>query len=85
MSKKLTEEELSQVQKLNQDFMNAKIAIADAELQKKVMLEAVQTIKAEFSENEKVLTEKYGKNAVINLQTGEVKDPPPKEGKTEKK
>ena len=57
MSKKLTEEELSQVQKLNQDF----------------------------SENEKVLTEKYGKNAVINLQTGEVKDPPPKEEKTEKK
>ena len=53
MSKKLTEEELSQVQKLNQ--------------------------------NEKVLTEKYGKNAVINLQTGEVKDPPPKEEKTEKK
>jgi len=81
MSKKLTQEELSKVQKLNQDFVNAKIAIADAEIQKKVMLEALEKIKHDFSENEKELTKIYGANASINLKTGEVTDPPKEEEK----
>jgi hypothetical protein len=83
MSKQLTKEELSAIQKLNQDFMNAKVAIADAEVQKKVMIDALENIKAEFSENEKVLTAKYGQHATINLQTGAVTDPPPVEEKEE--
>jgi hypothetical protein len=29
-------------------------------------------MRAEFSEHEKMLIEKYGKDAVINVQTGEV-------------
>ena len=32
----------------------------------------VEKIKSEFSENEKALAEKYGADAVINLETGEV-------------
>ena len=79
MSKNLTDTELQKVQKLNQDFTNTKIAIADAEVQKKVMLDALEKIKEDFAEVEKELTLTYGKNATINLQTGEVKDPPVEE------
>jgi ribosomal protein S15P/S13E len=79
MSKQLTKEELTAIQKLNQDFVNAKVAIADAEVQKNVMIEALKNIKAEFTKNEKDLTKKYGQNATINLQTGAVTDPPPKD------
>jgi len=79
MSKNLTDEELQKVQKLNQDFVNAKVAIADAEVQKKVMLDALEHIKADFAEVEKDLTKTYGKNATINLQTGVVTDPPAEE------
>ena len=83
MSKTLTDEELKAVQKLNQDFVNAKVAIADAEVQKKVMLDALEKIKLDFRETEKTLTEKYGINATINLQTGAVTDAPPPEEKVE--
>jgi uncharacterized protein YjcR len=83
MSKNLTEEELQQVQKLNQDFINAKVAIADAEVQKKVMMDALEKIKEDFAEVEKDLTKTYGKNATINLKTGVVTDPPPVEEKKE--
>ena len=83
MSKNLTDEELKKVQKLNQDFMNAKVGIADAEVQKKVMLDALEKIKVDFAEVEKDLTTTYGKNATINLQTGVVTDPPPVEEKKE--
>jgi hypothetical protein len=48
------------------------MAIADAELQKQTLIRIVDEIKAQFSAHEKLLIEKYGANAVINIQTGEV-------------
>jgi hypothetical protein len=68
----VTQEELTKIQELNSDFNKAKMAIADAELQKQAMIRIVDELKVQFSLHEKLLIEKYGKDAVINLQTGEV-------------
>ena len=72
---KLKDEELKKVQELNQQFLQTKIEIADAfvVLVKKVPnLDAVQ---GQFGELEKELIASYGENAVIDLRTGEVKEP----------
>lgn len=68
----LTQEELTKIQELNSDFNKAKMAIADAELQKQSMIRIIDELKVQFSSHEKLLIEKYGKDAVINIQTGEV-------------
>ena len=68
----VTQEELGKIQELNVEFNKVKMAIADAELQKQTLIRIVDQIKAQFSEHEKLLIEKYGANAVINIQTGEV-------------
>ena len=68
----LTQEELGKIQELNAEFNKVKMAIADAELQKQTLIRVVDEIKVQFSAHEKLLIEKYGANAVINIQTGEV-------------
>jgi hypothetical protein len=83
MSKKLKKEELENVQGLNQKFVNAKLSLADAVLQAFATWTTIQGIRAEFKKTEDELTEVYGKNAIIDLQTGEVKDPPEEEIKEE--
>jgi len=69
---KVTQEELVKIQELNAEFNKVKMAIADAELQKQTLIRIVDEIKAQFSAHEQLLIEKYGANAVINIQTGEV-------------
>jgi hypothetical protein len=69
---KLTNEELELINGLNQEFGKCKGAIADAEIAKMESLTQLQQIKIKFSEVEKSLIDKYGKESVINLQTGEV-------------
>jgi hypothetical protein len=68
----VTQEELGKIQELNAEFNKAKMAIADVELQKQTFIRIVDEIKAQFSEHERLLIEKYGENAIINIQTGEV-------------
>jgi len=68
----LTPLELESLQKLNNSFTNTKISLGDLELQKHNLLKTVDSLKSEFAEHEAVLIEKYGKDSVINLQTGEV-------------
>ena len=53
MAKKLKEEELNEIQALNQKFVNTKVAIADAEVNKKNLVLALETIQKEFSDIEK--------------------------------
>ncbi len=69
---KLTQEELTLINTLNQDFGKCKGAIADAEIAKMESLSQLQVIKNKFAEVEKGLIDKYGKESKINLQTGEV-------------
>jgi hypothetical protein len=69
----LTAEELEFIQKGTQDFTKIKINLGDLELKKQSLITQAEKIMEAFSNNEKVLIEKYGPNAVINTQTGEVK------------
>tara|TARA_R110000796_G_scaffold239377_1_gene360063 strand:- start:368 stop:604 length:237 start_codon:yes stop_codon:yes gene_type:complete len=75
MSKqKLSKEELSKLQELNNAFTQAKISLGDAEIQKVGILTSIQEIKKDFSALENELIKNYGDQSVINLQTGEVTD-----------
>ena len=48
------------------------MAIGDVELQKQQIIRHIEELKVEFAAHEKSLIEKYGSDAVINIQTGEV-------------
>tara|TARA_R100001224_G_C3935387_1_gene120318 strand:- start:302 stop:559 length:258 start_codon:yes stop_codon:yes gene_type:complete len=74
MAKQLKEEELKNIQALNQKFVNTKVAIAYAEVNKKNLIAALETIQQEFADMEKELIKSYGENSVIDLRTGEVKE-----------
>jgi hypothetical protein len=68
----LTEQELKEIQEMNAEFNKAKISLGDAELQKQGILKHIETIRERFAFNEKELILKYGEDAIINIQTGEV-------------
>lgn len=68
----LTEQELKSIQEMNAEFNKAKISLGDNELQKQNILKHIETIREKFAFNEKELILKYGEDAVINIQTGEV-------------
>jgi len=68
----VTQEELAKIQELNGEFNKAKMAIGDVELQKLNIVRHIEDLKAQFTALEKSLIDKYGSDAVINLQTGEV-------------
>lgn len=68
----LTQEELSNIQSMNNDFTKAKIALGDLELQKHNLLKTIDALKNDFAKQEMDLIAKYGKDSVINIQTGEV-------------
>lgn len=68
----LTEEEHNFIKEGSANYTKVKIALGELELQKQSLLDQAQMIVSAFNENEKRLIEKYGANAVINMQTGEV-------------
>jgi hypothetical protein len=68
----VTQEELTKIQELNSEFNKAKMAIGDVELQKQQIIRHIEELKVQFSAHEQLLIEKYGADAVINIQTGEV-------------
>lgn len=74
MQKKIDEQELKSLQDLNGEFNKIKSQLGDTELQKYGLLLRVQEIKSEFQILEKSLADKYGKDAVINMETGDVKE-----------
>jgi len=68
----LTQEELTTIQELNAEFNKAKMAIGDVELQKQQIVRHIEELKLQFTTHEKILVDKYGADAVVNIQTGEV-------------
>jgi lipopolysaccharide biosynthesis regulator YciM len=68
----ITQEELSLIQGMNNDFTKAKITLGDIELQKQDILKGINELKNVFAQHEKKLVDKYGADAIINMQTGEV-------------
>lgn len=75
-SKKLTENELKQVQSMLSGFNQLKMQLGDSVLQQKVIVENIDKLKSDYAVVEKELTKKYGEDAVINPQTGEVTEKP---------
>ena len=74
MSKKLTPEELQNLQALNQEFTQVKLKLADSVYQQVLFTKDLDVIRDKFSVVEKELGEKYGLDSIIDLATGEVKD-----------
>jgi hypothetical protein len=72
VEKFLTKEELEKTQAMHNDFNKLKLQVADAELQKQAALRNIEFLRGEFAKHEKELMDKYGEDAVINMQTGEV-------------
>jgi hypothetical protein len=68
----LQKEELEKIQSMNSEFTKLKIALGETELQKQTIINAVNELKTSFAVQEKMLIDKYGAEAVINIQTGEV-------------
>jgi 3-methyladenine DNA glycosylase AlkC len=71
-TRKLTQEELDQIQQANSEYTRMKVTIADLEIQKHTVLMAMDSLREKFSSIEKDLMDKYGKDAVINMKTGEI-------------
>lgn len=68
----VTDEELKNIREMNGDFSKAKMNLGDLELQKQSLIKYIDSIKDVFTKHEKILMEKYGDDAVINIETGEV-------------
>lgn len=69
----LTTEELDFIKKGSQDYTKIKISLGELELQKQDLIAKADKIRLAFAKNEELLIKKYGEDAVINMQTGEVK------------
>jgi len=71
--KTVTTEELENLKDLSLRFNEAKVSIAEAELEKHKFFRDLDALSAQYKELEATLIEKYG-NVNINLQTGEIND-----------
>jgi|21_taG_2_1085346.scaffolds.fasta_scaffold00418_6 hypothetical protein len=72
--KKLTKDELANLQNLQKDFNTAKLELGNTVLQQSKIMESIEMIKSQFGEKEKELMDKYGKDVTINLETGEISE-----------
>lgn len=85
MEKKIKEKELETLQGLTGEFNKAKTQLGDLSLQNHMICARVDEIKKEFSVLEATLAKEYGKDSVINLETGMVTDKPKEEEDKDKK
>jgi wobble nucleotide-excising tRNase len=74
--KKVSEEDLSKLQELNQQFAGLHKQVGDLEVRKHQTLNAIDNLSSEFKTFEAELIKEYGDNVVINLESGEIKDKP---------
>jgi hypothetical protein len=70
--KELSKDELELLQGLVTEYNNVKIRIADTFIAQDALLKEIESMKAAYIKEEKKLLEKYGDDAVINVQTGKV-------------
>lgn len=68
----LTKEELNKVQSFLTEFNTLKMKIGDTVLAQHSLTEQVKMLKDEYAAYETELMEKYGEDAIINVQTGEI-------------
>jgi len=68
----LITEELDQLKSIIADDNKIKAQIGALELQKQSLFAAAAELNKTYVEHEKSLTEKYGENISINIETGEI-------------
>ena len=68
----LTKEELEAIQQMNAEYNRLRLNISDLEMQKHSVLMMLDSLREKFSNHESLLIERYGADAVINMQTGEI-------------
>jgi hypothetical protein len=68
----VTSEELKKIQDMTSKFNEAKVTLGDMELQKQGLLRHIEMMRMDFAQNEKMLIDKYGEDAIINVQTGAI-------------
>jgi hypothetical protein len=68
----LTKEELEAIQQMNAEFNRLRLNISDLEMQKHSVLMMLDSLREKFSNHERLLIERYGEDAVINMKTGEI-------------
>ena len=68
----LTKEELEAIQQMNAEFNRLRLNISDLEMQKHSVLMMLDSLREKFSNHERLLIDRYGADAVINMQTGEI-------------
>jgi hypothetical protein len=72
---KLTTEELQKVQSFITEFNGLKMKIGDTALAQSALIRDVEILKEEYNKYELSLMETYGKDAVINVQSGDITRP----------
>ena len=70
---KLTKKELERIQELVNSLNKLKISLGDTVIQQNALMSDISEMKAEYALEEQKLIKKYGEDAVINIQTGEIK------------
>jgi transcriptional regulator with XRE-family HTH domain len=78
-NQKLTQEELTQIQGMLNDFNQMKMKLGDAELTKQTIIRKIDKLQEAYIKLENELSDKYGKDSRINVQTGEIEDIPKEE------
>lgn len=68
----LQKEELEAIQQMNAEFNRLRLNISDLEMQKHSVLMMLDSLREKFSNHERLLIERYGEDAVINMKTGEI-------------
>ena len=68
----LTKEELEAIQQMNAEYNRLRLNISDLEMQKHSVLMMLDSLREKFSNHERLLIDRYGEDAVINMQTGEI-------------
>jgi hypothetical protein len=69
---KLSEQELDSFRKLVSDFNDTKLKLGDTVMAQSSLMKELDELKKVYATEEALLIEKYGKDSVINIQTGEV-------------
>ena len=72
---KLTKEELANIQGLVSEFNQVKMQLGDTVISQTNILKKVDELRVSYAEAEQELVKIYGKDAVIDIVTGEVTEP----------
>ena len=69
----LEEKELKELKQATEQLSQLKLHLGDLEIKKLDIYGQVNVLTTKFTQMEKALIEKYGKDSIINMETGAVK------------